>query len=183
MRDGRQDRAPRHPKYMLQKKFDQSQVFADNELVPLTYSAMQGPQQDICYSLDTARTAAGNSTNHKSYYIEQFRNRYFDCTEQKNAQKKNKLEMTRIEREAQQQRAREPTQGFYQSKLGKNPALFESYQHKASITNSGLVTRGECQEKFATSLLLPGSDALKAAHKRQRTLEVAKVRDAGVTAH
>ena len=74
---------------------------------------MRGPQQDIYYSHDTGKTATGNSNNHKAFFIEQFKNRYFDCTEQKNAQKKNKLEMTKIEREAQQAKAKEPTQGFY----------------------------------------------------------------------
>ena len=66
---------------MMQKKFDQAQVFADNELVPLTYSAMRGPQQDIYYSHDTGKTATGNSNTHKAFFIEQFKNRYFDCTE------------------------------------------------------------------------------------------------------
>ena len=144
---------------------------------------MRGPQQDIAYTFDTGKTALGNSANHKAYYMEQFKNKYFDCTEQKNAQKRNKLEMTRIEREAQQAKAKEPTQGFYQSKLGLNPALFESHQHKPSVTNSGLVTRNECQEQLKTSLLLPGSDALKAAHRRHRTLDAAKARDFNITVH
>ena len=51
--------------------------------------------------------------------------------------------MTKIEREAQQTKAQEPTQGFYQSKLSKNPALFESILNKPSKINTGFVTRQE----------------------------------------
>ena len=51
--------------------------------------------------------------------------------------------MTKIEREAQQARAKEPTQGYYHSKLSKNPTLFESSLYKPSFKNTGLITRQE----------------------------------------
>ena len=55
---------------MLQKKFDQSQVFADNELVPLSYSAMQNPAEDVYYAHDSQATAIGGSNTHKAFFIE-----------------------------------------------------------------------------------------------------------------
>ena len=82
-------------------------------MVPLSYSAMQNPAEDVYYSYDSQATATGASNTHKAFFIEQFKNRYYQATEQKNAQKRTKLEMTKIERDSQQAKAKEPTQGFY----------------------------------------------------------------------
>ena len=65
---------------------------------------MIDPSEDVYYQHDSQATAVAGSNNHKAFFIEQFKNRYFQCTEQKNAQKRTKLEMTKIEREAQQKK-------------------------------------------------------------------------------
>ena len=93
--------------------------------------------------------------------------------------------MTKIEREAQQAKAKEPTQGFYQSKLSKNPALFESYLYKPSAKNTGFVTRMEVQQKYKTSLIPEGTDEHKEAQERCRTLEAKRLQSLNlkVTAH
>ena len=63
---------------MLQKKFDHSQVFADNELVPLSYSSMIDPSEDVYYQHDSQATAVAGSNNHKAFFIEQFKNAIVD---------------------------------------------------------------------------------------------------------
>ena len=112
------------------------QVYADNELIPLSYSGIADPQEKIKF---TEKSTKSNKPN--CAFIESFQNPYFKLCQQKLASVDTKKEMFLQEKIRQQEKSRMPSQGFFTSKVAKSPSLYESSHHNVSkITENWLLS-------------------------------------------
>ena len=96
-------------------------------MIPLSYSGIANPQRTINFTERGAR-----SNNPKNSFVQRFENPYYELCREKLASVDNKKEMILQEKLRQQEKSRQPSQGFFTSKQSKNPNLFESLQHKAT---------------------------------------------------
>ena len=103
---------------------DNSKIYADNELIPLSYSGICDPQKTIVY-----KEPSITSNKAKNAFIEQFPNPYYSLCREKLSSVDNKKEIFNQERRRQQEKSRMPSQGFFTSKIAKSPSLFESQQY------------------------------------------------------
>lgn len=74
-------------------------------------------------------------------FIERFTNPYYEICKQKLASVDTKKEMVLQEKTRQQEKSRQPSQGFFTSKVAKSPSLFESMHHPTNkLTENWLLS-------------------------------------------
>ena len=128
MKDEIQGKPPRNDIAKYRREMPQEEIYADNNLVPLSYSSVTDPKKTIVYEEKDPITQ-------KATFIQVFENQYYEKCQEKKNYVKNKLQQVEEEKKKQIEKSQGATMGYFTSKIAKNASLFESRQYHKNETN------------------------------------------------
>ena len=122
---------------------DDVKVYADNELIPLSYSGINDPQKIIYFEDKGEKT-----TSHKQGFFQKFPNPYFELCQEKLGSVDKKKELIMQEKKRQQEKSQAPSMGYFTSKVARSPSLFESMKHATNRINANWVLSDDQTTSF-----------------------------------